>query len=199
MSLKWTRRTIQFTSLWIKRLWYSYNNQNALRHTGPVNKGCLCWFVAFCVFCLVSSYDHLKETCATNIFSDTKSSGTLALQHKELQWHATALSCNKLKGYPHHHHSPLTPPPPHSPPSHTHTHTHLNLKALSARSVNNYRQPGRQLGNWMYSELRYGDGQIPIIQIHFIAVSPPHNLSGQDMFKLSLIHLRSSGTPSPTK
>lgn len=60
----------------------------------------------------------------------------------------------------------LTPPLP--PP----THTHLNLKALSARSVNNYMQPGRQCGNWMYSELRYGDGQIPINQIHFIAVVP---------------------------
>lgn len=50
------------------------------------------------------------------------------------------------------------------------THTHLNLKALSARSVNNYRQPGRQQCNWMYSELKYVDGQIPINQIHFIAV-----------------------------
>lgn len=70
-----------------------------------------------------------------------------------------------IKGMPTH----RLPPP--SPYLHHHlTHTDLNLKALSARSVNNYRQPGRQRSNWMYSELKYVDGQIPINQIHFSAV-----------------------------
>lgn len=92
--------------------------------------------------------------------------GMLAQHCNELQWHMTVLSYNELQGCPlstHNHH-----PSPHL--NFPLTRTHLNLKALSARSVNNYRQPGKQHRNWMYSTLRYGDGQIPINQIHFTAV-----------------------------
>lgn len=48
--------------------------------------------------------------------------------------------------------------------------TGMKLKALSARSVNNYRQSDRQHYNWMYTVLRYDDRQISIKLIHFIAV-----------------------------
>lgn len=50
------------------------------------------------------------------------------------------------------------------------TRATVKLKAPTARSVNNYRQPDGQRCNWTYTELRYDDRQIPIKLIHFIGV-----------------------------